>query len=158
MGVLDDPDFGDWVKGRSGKGSPSSPPISLWIRVYAANLPVPTFFGFVATCESGRTGMIAGILAILAIGCRACVRHTELMHRVAYGGWLVAFLQIIPFWQILAGSIAIIAAEATGLAQNRELAQIDTLLGGFLATMATGGLLIALAGLIGLSRRMATGE
>jgi hypothetical protein len=102
--------------------------------------------------------MIVGILVILAIGCRACFRHAELVHRVAYGGWLVAFLQVIPFLQILAGSIAIVAAEATCLAQNRELAQIDTLLGGFLATMITGGLLIALAGLIGLSRRVATGE
>jgi hypothetical protein len=56
----------------------------------------------------------------------------------------------------VAGSIGISVAQVTGQATWGDFGQVNTVLGGFLATMATGGILIAFAAAFGLLNRALT--
>ncbi|APW61640.1 hypothetical protein [Paludisphaera borealis] len=146
--MLDYPDFA-FLDNR-GKGPA---PVLAWACVYVANLPYPLFCGVILTTDSGRMGMVLGILAVFLTGYRSCFVYREAILTVAYGGWIVAAFQFVPFLQVMAGLIGVAVAEATGQAASGDLGPINTVLGGFLATLVTGGILIALAAVLGLMTR-----
>ncbi len=148
MAIPDDPYFAGQILDKSGKppGPGGPPPVVAWIGVYAVNLILPVYLGLMRTREGGRVGMMVGIITVFALGCRACFVYREAMLTVAYGGWIVAASQFVPFLHIWAGLIGVDVA----VAMTRETGDLSTAIGGFLATLLTGGILIAFAAVFGL--------
>jgi hypothetical protein len=147
MAISDDPYFAGRILDNSGKGlgSGGPPPVLAWIWVYTVNLGIPVMLGSMFTCEGGRVGMVIGIIVVFAIGCRVCFvsRRTVLM--VVYGGWIVALSQAVPALHIIAGTIGLSAVRVT-TGEERDL---STILGGFIATLITGCVLISVATALG---------
>ena len=146
MLIRDDPYFAGRIASKSGEPVDGPPPVLPWIGVYAVNLILPVWLGLMRTRDGGRIGMLLGIIAVFALGCRLCFVSREPVLTVVYGGWIVAASQFAPFLQILAGLIGVGAARA----MSRETGNVDTVLGGFIATSLTGGILIAVAAAFGL--------
>jgi len=129
------------------------PPVGGWTWVYIVNLPVALFLGALVTTANGAVGMWLGVLALFLVGRRACFVARESMLTVVYGGWVVAAFQFFPMGQIAAGLVGVgVAQGSMGLAHH-DLGPIDTALGGFMATIVTGLLLIFAAAVLGLLTR-----
>jgi hypothetical protein len=147
--MLYDPDFDVLRKCVDAPPRASPPPLGKWAWVYVANLPFALFFGTLATTAIGAAGMWLGVLALFLIGRRACFVARESVLTVVYGGWILAAFQFIPVGQIAAGLAGVGAAQAMGLAHH-DLGPIHTALGGFVATIVTGSLLLLAAAALGL--------
>lgn len=153
MAVPDDRYFAGRIVDEPGGKPDGKPPVRDWIVVCAVNLIVPVFLGWGITDDRGRIGMALGIVVVLALGYRACFSSPEVVRTIAYGGWLVAFTQCIPFVQFIAGFVGVGVAQELGLASEGGIGLVSTIMGGFVATLITGGLLIALAVVIGMACR-----
>ncbi|KAJ3058971.1 hypothetical protein HK102_010226 [Quaeritorhiza haematococci] len=86
--------------------------------------------------------MVLGVFVVYLLGRRICFTSPQEMRTVPRGGWLVAALQFFPIPQMVAGTIGVELVRGFALAQPGELGTVDTLLGGFLATLTTGGFLV----------------
>lgn len=147
-----DPDFDGAIVKRTGwpVGRPMDrPPYDLWTWVFLANLPVATFLGCHAAYGPGLFGMGLGMAVLYAGGRWRCRANPRAVRMVSYGGLITAALQIIPLLQIFAGILGIAAARALGQHENTHAAGALTILGGLIATLVTGIVLISLAGLAG---------
>jgi hypothetical protein len=150
-----DPDFQDLpVKGFDGlrvKGEPT-PPVKLWTVVYVANLPFPAFMGFLVSYGPGLLGMAMGVVSLYVAGRRACRGCPWAARTVSYGGVAVAVAQLFPLLQLFAGIVGVGAAYQ---ARGRNILGGSTLdpAGALIATIVTGLLLIACAGVVGLVGR-----
>ena len=147
MAISDDPYFAGRILDKSGKrlGSGGPPPVLAWILVYTVNLGIPVLWGLMVTREGGRVGMVIGIIVVFAIGCRVCFVSRRAMLTVVYGGWIVALSQAFPALQIIAGIIGLSAVRVT----TSEERDVSTILGGFIATLITGCVLITIATALG---------
>jgi hypothetical protein len=97
--------------------------------------------------------MVLGVIVVYLLGRRICFTSPQEMRTVTRGGWLVAALQFFPIPQMVAGTIGVELVRGFALAQSGELGTVDTLLGGFLATLTTGGILIVVAAAFGAAGR-----
>jgi hypothetical protein len=153
MSITEDPYFAGPVADKAqfpdklGPGQP--PPILPWLVVYVVNLIVPLILAVSATNQSGKVGMGLGILLVFALGCRLCFVSRRAVLTVVYGGWVVAAAQLFPLLQICAGIAGIrVASALSGWSMHRE-EKGDSVLGGFLATVVTGALLLTVATVLG---------
>ncbi|AMV40131.1 hypothetical protein [Planctomyces sp. SH-PL62] len=143
-----DPDFEDPMADKIDKRTIGPSPLEAWCAVFMTNLVVPLGFGMSTTNLSGKIGMLGGILVLFGLGWRTCSNLPGARSALIYGGWIVAAAQLFPIVHLTAGMMGVAAARAA----QREFIPIITMLGGFLATVVTGGILISLAFVIGLVR------
>ncbi len=153
MPLINDPDFGD---GKSAKAPAGTPTVGAWTMVVAANLPVPLAFGMLVTDAGGRAGMACGVLLIYWLGLHARNTAPRAMIAVIRGGWAVAALQILPILQMAAGAAGLILASVIGSARFHVFPNVDAVVDGFLATVATGAILIVVAAASGSLREFET--
>ncbi len=149
MAIPDDPYFAGRIRDEPVKGKPFDAGgralVLSWAVVFAANLIVPGFLGWMVTREGGKLGMLIGTILVFALGCRACFVSRRAMLTVVYGGWVVAASQLFPFLQMLAGMMGVEVAVALGQATDERLPDVVTISGGVVATMFVGFALIAAA-------------
>lgn len=115
-----------------------------WSTVFAANLVVPLHFGLERTREDGRLGMIFGMAALWVGGIVACWRDVRTRLALTIGGVFVAFSQIVPLMQMIAGLIGLHLWD-----KDLDHHVLSTLGGGFTVTIITGPILIVVAFIIG---------
>lgn len=119
-----------------------------WSAVYAANLPVALFFGWIATEQGGRLGMAAGIAVLWTVGLAVCAWPGRLRQILVVGGWVVALSQMIVLPHIFIGTFALGSwGSITGA--NSGIDGPLTEVGGFAVTLMTGQPLMLLALVIG---------
>jgi hypothetical protein len=123
-----------------------------WSAVYGLNLILPLLYGWSMTNDGGRVGMFAMIAMLYAFGIWACRSNRSLGIVLTVGGGIVALTQLFPAPQIFAGMIGTSIAnriEGVAKAPDDVTEDINTVLGGVIATGMTGGLLILLALVLG---------
>lgn len=124
-----------------------NPLIVGWVFVYILNLIVPLFLAMFVTDKAGKLGMTAAIVALLGLGCLVVPRCRHAGKAVVIGGGFTALLQFFPPLPMLAGTIGVAVARDMGQTLGGD--QIASEFGGFVATVVTGGVLIAVALVIG---------
>lgn len=153
MGQANDPDFPGDIIEKGGEQARIDPTMIYWTMVCLANLVAPGILGGIATSGNARVGMVLGVFVVLALGLAACQVHRWAVLTVVYGGWIVAGFQPLPLMQFAAGALGMMAAaEAEAVTGGRPL-HLTTLLGGLIATVVTGGVLIGFAAAFGLAMR-----
>ena len=95
----------------------------------------------------GRWGMLVAIGVLLVLGSGVCIGHRKAGTALIAGGVIVSLTQIFPLPHIVAGMIGLELADKAGMID--DAVKLPSILGGFVVTFVTGGLLIALAGAIG---------
>ncbi|WP_165246416.1 hypothetical protein [Paludisphaera soli] len=156
MSLIDDPDFGDGKAYKFGKAPAGTPPVRAWTLVMVANLPVPLTLGMIVTDAGGRLGMACGVALIYWLGLHACRVARQTMVAVVRGGSVVAAFQILPVLQMAAGMAGVILASVVGSARFHVFPHVDAIVDGFLATVATGAILIAVSAALGSLREFET--
>ena len=118
-----------------------------WLMVFLANLPIPLMFGWIFTAKHGRLGMAAAILLWWLMGHQICRTSRGFNLALVTGGLLVGLSQIFPILQSQAGAWSLGIGSKLGQVKpvHGEEFMVLTELGGFLVTMLTGGILIAVA-------------
>ncbi|HET6880105.1 MAG TPA: hypothetical protein VFI31_08115 [Pirellulales bacterium] len=119
-----------------------------WFVVFLFNLGVPLIFGWPLTEEGGRSGLFAGALALFLLGCALCAWLRPAGRALVVGGVVVGLSQILPFLQIMAGVAGLSSIEILGFGRSPHG---DATL--FVVTVVTGGLLMAVALVVGLAVR-----
>ena len=119
-----------------------------WLTVFLANSPVPLFYAWFLTAKHGRIGMVAAIVLWWSLGHLVCKTNRRLGLSLVAGGILVALSQCFPLLQIIAGMVSLniygrLAQAVAGGSVRGP--QEQTEFGGFLVTMLTGGMLMAVA-------------
>lgn len=158
MAMVYDPDFHDLPEKRPekfrAKAAPM-PPVALWSWVYVANLPFPAFMGAWLSYGWGLLGMAAGVALLHEAGRRACHVYPWAVQTVSRGGVVVAFCQFFPIPQLLAGAAGVGAACFLLQWDSAATLRLDPATA-LLATIFTGLILIACAGVLGLIGRTIT--
>lgn len=145
-----DPDFANPIFAKVEGPAADGPLSRLWFWACVLNSIVPFLLGTAVTSGLARGGMVLGIVAVVWFGWSLAGTFPEVVRTVVYGGWVVALAQLFPVFQVIAGVIAVSAVTQLGLGIGEgQGSRVDGLAGGFLATIVTGGLLIALAGVLG---------
>ena len=120
-----------------------------WPFALALNLIVPLMFAWGVTSRNGRIGMFLGIGLILAGGWIVCYYYSSIARRMIGSAVLTAMTQVYPIPQMLAGMIALSVVNLLESHQpdemDRGLPMMHTELGGFVATMIVGGLMLIFA-------------
>lgn len=129
-----------------------------WVAVFAANLIVPLLFGWGMAGPRGRSGLVAAAALILGLGSGLCYYRRDLAAPLVVGATLVALTQLFPLLQILAGVVGVGIVRSLGLmgGGGDGPPQILGPLGGFVVTLVTGGILIAVSAGAGLFLRFFT--
>ncbi|WP_165068816.1 hypothetical protein [Paludisphaera rhizosphaerae] len=147
-----DPDFAEPIVDKPLAPSSGTTLAWTWLGVALVNMLVPGGLGLLLTFNAGLVGMALGIAAVLGLGWYAAHIVPQVVRTVVHGGWIVAVVQFFPLLQIAAGSVGVEIVKALGLAEDSN-PTIGTVSGGFLATIITAALLIALAWMLGLVGR-----
>lgn len=120
-----------------------------WPIALLLNLILPILLAWDLTARSGRIGMAAGIGLIWYLGHRLCAVGARMGRALVVGGFVVALSQICPVLQMASGVLGIAIASAVG---QGYLPYVDDLaspgvseLGGLIATLTTGAVLILTA-------------
>ncbi|MCE9531831.1 MAG: hypothetical protein K8T89_12010 [Planctomycetes bacterium] len=121
-----------------------------WPFVLAANLIVPLGWGMDETRGDAIWGMVAAIPLFWLAGHGICAESRKSGSVLVMGGIVVALLQIVPILHITAGIVGVSLAAGPGMHK------LTTFLGGFVATLITGGLLLLVALPFGMWVRMIT--
>jgi hypothetical protein len=151
MSIPDDPYFAGPVAAKVGRLEPPDGrgiSIGLWVVVFVLNLVIPLMYGLSAARGDARFGMLLGIAILLALGCWASLASRTIGMALLVGGGIVALSQFLPALQILAGLIAVGAAGIIDGTGGRMA--VGSFLGGLVATVVTGGILIGIALALGL--------
>jgi hypothetical protein len=127
-----------------------------WLVVFCLNLIIPLMCGLDVTSAHGRTGMTVAIVLLWLWADVAGRRNGALGFALVVGGAFMGVIQFLAIGPVMAGIVAMNVAVALG--QASEVTHVSTELGGFIATVVTGGLLQAAALVVGefaywLSRR-----
>jgi hypothetical protein len=122
-----------------------------WAAVFAANLIVPLLLGCMVTAGGGRAGMLVAMGLLWLLGHEGSGRVRNVGFVLIGGGSGVALSQLFPFLQFFAGMFSLTVGQRLGLVVEAETTGE---LGGFLVTLMTGSLLIAVAALLGLVLRV----
>ncbi len=116
---------------------------------------MPLQFAWSITRQSGRAGMLAGILCYFGAGCLVALKSRRVLMTVVYGGWVVAASQAVPFLQMISGIFGVTAAGAVGQSSKPGIeGDLNGEAGGFIATVVTGGILLVAALVLGLVIRV----
>jgi hypothetical protein len=113
--------------------------------VFAGNLILPFSWGWQITKGNSRLGMVLGTIAWLIAWLFACSRPGRMRLTLIFGGAAVAWSQVIALLQILAGFIGLWLGKALFFGAD----PLNTLIGTFVVTMTTGGILIGAAMIVG---------
>ncbi|RUL87884.1 hypothetical protein [Tautonia sociabilis] len=132
-----------------------------WLAVLLVNLPVPLMFGSWITDRDGTIGMGAAVVLLAGVGGWAILRSFRVGLALIVGGSAVALSQVVPMLQFVAGMIGVSLAKAIGLAEPGpwEEPTVPGVLGaagGFVVTVVTGTLLLAVSLGIGLVLQVIT--
>ena len=139
----------DFERRRNVARGETRPPLLWWTLVFGANLVLPLIWGYGSTSGLGRVGMGIGIAVVFAIGCRVSLRSRAAILPVIRGGGIVAASQFVPILHLVAGLVGVRAAHFLGTTTRGERFGVDTALGGLVATLVTGIILLAVADIIG---------
>ena len=115
-----------------------------WCVLFGFNLIVPGFLGWVMTSAHGRLGMLVAIALLLVIGLYTCSFGRKVAHSLNLGAAVVATTQVFPVLQMVAGLIGFAASGFLGQVVYDEFhpPEVISNLGGFVATLVTGGILM----------------
>jgi MFS family permease len=125
-----------------------------WIFVCAINMAVPLLFSATLTEEHGKLGMLLAVVSFFLCGCLLCAFQRNLALAVIIGGVIVALTQLFPILHIVAGWIGMAVGDLLGVAdfgRGDDSPRLLNELGGFVVTLVTGGILMAIATGIGLT-------
>jgi hypothetical protein len=156
MGISDDPYFAGQVAPKAGQPEGlqdrMKPPVLTWVVVYVTNSIVPLYLGLMLTANAGRLGMFFALGLLLALVYRVISISSRVEVAFEVGGWVVAVSQFFPLLQVIAGGIGMVVTRTMGQATDgyRPLIYVQSELGGFVATILTGSILISVALSIGL--------
>jgi len=114
-----------------------------WGGVFSFNIFIPLIFGWMSTTESGRTGMAIAIVVQLCAGFWVCARVRTIGHYLVIGGFAIGLSQVFPIPQFVAGLVALIIGRGLGVANTED--NVTSAFGGFIVTMITGSILMALS-------------
>jgi hypothetical protein len=143
------------VDGLRAGNTASSGIYSVWFIVFALNVLMPLFLGWGATQQAGRIGMFTATILLFAAGCWLCAYAPRVAKALVVGGVAIGLLQIMPILQFMAGLFVVwlLATLRLEEPQNVLLMKMSTEASAFVATIATGGLLMAAAFVVGLPIR-----
>ncbi len=122
-----------------------------WALVYWINAIVPFALGLAVTGGAGLVGMLLGLALMFGAAGRLTAVSREFKIAFEVGGWIVAASQLFPVLQVLAGAIGLRAAAGwRQAADHSPMISANGVLGGFIATVGTGGILMTFAMGIGM--------
>ena len=127
-----------------------------WVSVFLFNLAVPFFLGWSMTGTHGRIGLSLAVILLLTSGCWVCTVAPKLGKALIVGGVVVGLAQLFPVLQIFAGMASLAVGEVLGLVDaGGEVSPpgVRSEFGGFIATIMTGGILMAVSVGIGATLR-----
>ena len=125
-----------------------------WCAVFVLNLAVPLLFGWSLTERGGRVGMLVATAALFVVGSWLCASARRIAQALVTGGVAVGLGQVVPVVQIMAGSAGFHVVAAMGLEDAAvDLRGLTNEPSGFIVTTTTGGLLMAIAIVVGLAAR-----
>jgi hypothetical protein len=127
-----------------------------WIAVFGANLVVPLSAALPMTAHAGRSGLLAGVAALLAGWLFVVPRFPALRGVLLPGGVALAGSQVLPLFQVAAGLVGFavvgrrdeIGAHALAPDGNSGQPPLDDPTA-FAVTVSTGGTLWVIAVLLG---------
>jgi hypothetical protein len=130
--------------------SPEKAPsrLGMWSIAFASNLVVPLLIGWMVTQQGGRIGMVAGIGLLWYLGYRVCVASDGCGRALVIGGILVAATQFCPILPVFAGLMGLGVAERLWPESFVNMGT-KTELGGFIATVVMGLVMMGVAAVIG---------
>lgn len=128
-----------------------------WLFVFTLNLILPLAFGMTVARGSARYGVAIAALVLLVVGLLFCSVRRKFARIAVVGGALIALTQFFPLLQVVAGLISV--GIASNLEQGLGLVPANVAenpadfagtcvwsgVGGFAATLTTGGLLMGAA-------------
>ncbi len=136
-----------------------------WLGVTAVNLPVPLVLASSIAVGNARLGMALAAIPFVAVGFWICQLGQFRAKPFFIGAGLVAVSQCLPLLQIMAGLVALTVAESVEKAiftnsspGSFQEGELTTVIGGFVATIMTGGQLMLVSALLGYSIRFLTPE
>ena len=138
-----------------------------WIFALCLNLIVPVLLALNITKEHGRAGMMAGIFVLWVAGHFACGKNRKLTYSLVTGSFVFALSQFYPVAHLVTGILSLSFVKLIGLSGqnpndvgqfNDGIGEINSELGGFIATLMTGTPLVAVALVIGLGFYAAFGQ
>lgn len=154
------------IDAAAGEAPPSGPAPSNgvglrvgWTVAFLVNLVVPLTIGWNVTEQGGRAGMFAGCLVLFALGWLVCSSYPSQILSINVGGIGTAMAQVFPVPQIAAGCVGVLVAQRierlafVATPEQDAMPAVFTNLGGLIATLLTGILLITLALLTGMVLR-----
>ncbi|MEM9185223.1 MAG: hypothetical protein AAGB00_01855 [Planctomycetota bacterium] len=133
--------------------------IAAWCGTWALNLPIAVFFGWILTDAWGRVGMGVAILGIATLGGVAVRRSKAAGQVLVRGGLLFALTQFFPILQIISGFVAQALLDGLGFDDPAGFGPNANALGfvpAVIATLVSGGLIVAAGLLVGLLLRAIT--
>jgi hypothetical protein len=126
--------------------------MAAWAGALLVNAIVPLMFGMLATDPVGRWGMGAAMAVVLVGGWLFCYAFPVQGRKLIAGSVLTALSQLLPIAQLVAGILGLAVASGLGLFVAGNDGQPDRFVsefGSFVATMATGTILVAGAFVLG---------
>jgi hypothetical protein len=130
-----------------------------WVVVFVFNMAVPLLFGWEETRDHGKVGLMVAALLLLALGCLICAADRRLATPLIAGSAMIGITQVFPLLQIVAGLLGMSVGRALGLgAHGRDAGpgRIGSEAGGFVVTLVTGGILMAVSAGSGMLIRLLT--
>lgn len=130
-----------------------------WTAVYSFNLILPTLLGWSITNDQAKIGCLATILFFYGLGLWGSLKNINHFKKLMLGGFLIGALQFFPFFHLIFGMIANKIVEGAGHATPapppaipdgiRDASMVNSVFGGMLMTLLTGGPLMLMALAIG---------
>lgn len=123
-----------------------------WVFVFLFNLPLPILCASVVCKDQASLGIAIAVVLMFFAGL-AFISLTRFRQTIVSGGVVLMLAQFLPLPQLIAGTIALEICKAMGLAKVDDLGveQVDSVAGGFVASIFTGLFLLAAAAVIGLA-------
>ncbi len=119
-----------------------------WIVVFGFNLVVPLLFAWSMTEKNGRIGMTVAVIVLLAAGFWICAKARIVGRDLIKGGILVGLAQLFPILHIISGMVGMIVGQRlqlTNMDNETGPIRVNSELGGFIAALVTGTILMAMS-------------
>jgi hypothetical protein len=130
-----------------------------WTAVYLLNLILPVLLGWAITNDEAKIGCLTTIVFFYGLGLWASLIKISYFKKLILGGFIVGVLQCCPILHLGFGVIANAIVESAGHATPappptiqdgiREPSIVNSVIGGMMMTLLTGGPLILIAVVLG---------